>query len=167
MTVIAGPTQWWYNSDHYYACFAKCNVVGSATYDGSHLVCKAGGIGWFVAPSNTQVIVQWAGGQYNSTVVGNKCCISEWSDLKTALENRSRPIDITKWFVPSGGSGGQLYNPGFVCRLLWDCIFFGGYWSSTEITATNACNQSFTDGSTSSVSKTCSCRVRAFRCTTY
>jgi hypothetical protein len=56
MAVVAGPTNWWYNSDRYYACFAKCNDVGSTTFDGSRLICKAGGVGWFVAPSSTQVI---------------------------------------------------------------------------------------------------------------
>jgi hypothetical protein len=117
MAVVAGPTQWWYNSDQYYACFAKCNDVGSTTFDGSRLICKAGGIGWFVAPSSTQVIGPWAGGQYNSTEVEDKCCISEWSALQTTLENRSRPIDSTKWFVPSIT---QLNNPGYVCRTNWD-----------------------------------------------
>jgi hypothetical protein len=138
MAVVAGPTNWWYNSDRYYACFAKCNDVGSTTFDGSRLICKAGGVGWFVAPSSTQVIGQWAGGQYNSTAVGNKCCISEWSALETALENRSRPIDSTKWFVPSIT---QLNNPGYVCRTNWDSFDAAIYWSSTEFNATYACVQ--------------------------
>jgi hypothetical protein len=167
MAVVAGPTQWWYNSDQYYACFAKCNTVGSTTYDGSRLICKAGGVGWFVAPSSTEVSEQWAGGQYNSTQVGNKCCISEWSALETALENRSRPIDSTKWFVPSGGAGGQLNNPGYVCRTQWDSFVATSYWSSTEGNATLACNQTFTNGSLGIFSKTFSNRVRAFRCVTY
>jgi len=167
MAVVAGPTNWWYNSDRYYACFAKSNDVGSETYDGSRLICKAGGIGWFVAPSSTQVTGQWAGGQYNSTSVGDKCCISEWSSLETALEGATRPIDSTKWFVPSGGSGGQLNNPGFVCRTHWDSFDAAGYWSSTESNATNACCQNFGNGIVNGINKTFSCRVRAFRCVTY
>jgi hypothetical protein len=153
MAVVAGPTNWWYNSDRYYACFAKCNTVGSTTYDGSRLICKSGGIGWFVAPSSTQVLSQWAGGQYNSTAVGDKCCISEWSDLETTLENRSRPIDSTKWFVPSIT---QLNNPGYVCRTNWDSFAAATYWSSTEVDATGACRQSFTNGLISCCNKTTS-----------
>jgi hypothetical protein len=164
MAVVAGPTNWWYNSDRYYACFAKCCPVGSATFDGSRLICKSGGIGWFVAPSSTQVQGQWAGGQYNSTQVGNKCCISEWSALQTALENRVRPIDSTKWFVPSIS---QLNNPGYVCRTNWDSFDAASYWSSTEGLATNACIQGFSNGVITTTSKTFSCRVRAFRCVTY
>jgi hypothetical protein len=164
MAVVAGPTNWWYNSDRYYACFAKSNVVGSETYDGSRLICKSGGTGWFVAPSSTQVIGQWAGGQYNSTAVGNKCCISEWSALQTALENRVRPIDSTKWFVPSSA---QLNNPGYVCRTNWDSFDAALYWSSTEISATLACRQYFPNGLIFTNSKTGSSRVRAFRCVTY
>jgi len=167
MAVVAGPTNWWYNSDRYYACFAKSNVVGSETYDGSRLICKSGGIGWFVAPSSTQVSGQWAGGQYNSTAVGAKCCISEWSALQTALENRPRPIDSTKWFIPSGGSGGQLNNPGYVCRTHWDSFDATNYWSSTEGSATDACGQNFFSGNVNAFSKTSSLRVRAFRCVTY
>jgi hypothetical protein len=164
MAVVAGPTQWWYNSDQYYACFAKCNTVGSTTYDGSRLICKAGGVGWFVAPSSTEVLGQWAGGQYNSTQVGNKCCIIEWSALETALENRSRPIDSTKWFVPSIT---QLNNPGYVCRTQWDSFAAAFYWSSTESNATLAFAQTFGNGAIGPNSKTCSGRVRAFRCVTY
>ena len=164
MAVVAGPTQWWYNSDQYYACFAKCNDVGSTTFDGSRLICKAGGIGWFVAPSSTQVIGPWAGGQYNSTEVEDKCCISEWSALQTALENLSRPIDSTKWFVPSIT---QLNNPGYVCRTNWDSFDAASYWSSTERLATLACRQFFTNGFITSGYKSGSYGVRAFRCVTY
>ena len=165
MAVVAGPTNWWYNSDRYYACFAKSNDVGSETYDGSRLICKAGGIGWFVAPSSTQVTGQWAGGQYNSTSVGNKCCISEWSSLETALTNAG--FTPTDWFVPSGGSGGQLNNPGYVCRTHWDSFDAANYWSSTETIATNACRQFFTNGTIYNCGKAGSHRVRAFRCVTY
>jgi len=164
MAVVAGPTEWWYNSDRYYACFAKYNPVGSATYDGSRLICKSGGTGWFVAPSSTQVQGEWAGGQYNSTQVGDKCCISEWSSLEAALEGATRRIDSTKWFVPSIS---QLNNPGYVCRTNWDSFDAAGYWSSTEVSSTTACKQLFTNGGVTSDTKTASPRVRAFRCVTY
>jgi len=164
MAVVAGPTEWWYNSDRYYACFAKYNPVGSATYDGSRLICKSGGTGWFVAPSSTQVQGQWAGGQYNSTSVDDKCCISEWSSLEAALEGATRRIDSTKWFVPSIS---QLNNPGYICKTYWDSFDAASYWSSTETNATDACIQDIADGTIDCNGKTDSFRVRAFRCVTY
>jgi hypothetical protein len=162
MAVVAGPTNWWYNSDRYYACFAKCNTVGSTTYDGSRLICKSGGIGWFVAPSSTQVTATWNG--TTSLLVGNKPCLIDWSTAKTALENRSRPIDSTKWFIPLVGT---LSNPGYVCRTHWDSFDADYYWSSTEGNATTACVQTFTNGTLSIFFKANSYRVRAFRCVTY
>jgi hypothetical protein len=168
MTLYFGPTMWWFINgldspdDKHYCAIAKCCPVGTATRDGARLVCKSGGTGWFVAPSSTQVIGQWAGGQYNSTAVGNKCCISEWSALETALTNAG--FTPTKWFVPSSA---QLNNPGYVCRTNWDSFVAANYWSSTEANATGACLQFFGDGIIRAYSKTTSCRVRAFRCVTY
>ena len=162
MAVVAGPTEWWYNSDRYYACFAKYNPVGSATYDGSRLICKSGGTGWFVAPSSTQVIGQWAGGQYNSTEVGDKCCISEWTAACNALISGGIEC-VNCWFVPSIS---QLNNPGYICNTYWD-FDATNYWSSTEVSSTNACSQDFGDGTITSRIKTNSPRVRAFRCVTY
>ena len=170
MTLYFGPTKWWFINgadspdDKHYCTIAECCPVGTTTRDGAVLICKSGGTGWFVAPSSTQVTSQWAGGQYNSTQVGDKCCISEWSGLETALENRTRPIDSTKWFVPSVS---QLNNPGYVCRTNWDSFDATIYWSSTEVSSTNACGQDFFDGSLGSYGKTNSFRVRAFRCVTY
>jgi hypothetical protein len=168
MTLYFGPTNWWFiNSDDspddkHYCAIAKCCPVGTATRDGARLVCKSGGIGWFVAPSSTQVTVPWAGGQYNSTAVGNKCCISEWSALETALTNAG--FTPTCWFVPSIS---QLNNPGYVCRTQWDSFDAASYWSSTEGDATIACRQLFGTGVLDATSKAFSFRVRAFRCVTY
>jgi len=164
MAVVAGPTEWWYNSDRYYACFAKCNPVGSTTYDGSRLICKSGGTGWFVAPSSTQVSSQWAGGQYNSTQVGDKCCISEWTAACNALISGGIEC-VNCWFVPSIT---QLNNPGYICRTNWDSFDAPGYWSSTEDSSNNACGQLFGIGCVGgSGPKTLTYRVRAFRCVTY
>ena len=127
MAVVAGPTQWWYNSDQYYSQFAKCNDEGSETYDGSRLICKAGGVAWFVAPSSTQVESQWAGGQYNSTQCGDKCCISEWTAACNALISGGIEC-VNSWFVPSIT---QLNNPGYECRTNWDSFDADYYWSST------------------------------------
>jgi len=166
MTIYIGPSKWWWTGDTnltndlHYACLAKVCPVGTTTRDGAVLICKSGGTGWFVAPSSTQVNSQWAGGQYNSTSVGDKCCISEWSGLETALEGATRRIDSTKWFVPSSS---QLNNPGYVCRTNWDSFDATNYWSSTEVSSTNACKQNFNNGNINSNNKTNSNRVRAFR----
>jgi hypothetical protein len=168
MTLYFGPTYWWFiNSDDspddkHYCAIAKCCPVGTTTRDGAVLICKSGGTGWFVAPSSTQVISQWAGGQYNSTSVGNKCCISEWSGLETALTTSG--FTPTDWFVPSSS---QLNNPGYVCRTNWDSFDAARYWSSTEVSSTSACRQFFITGFILSDGKTYSNRVRAFRCVTY
>jgi hypothetical protein len=172
MTIYIGPNKWWWTGDTnipnelHYACLAKVCPVGTATRDGARLICKAGGVGWFVAPSSTQVTGQWAGGQYNSTVVGNKCCISEWVAACNALIAGGVEC-VNCWFVPSGGSGGQLNNPGYVCRTNWDSFDAAIYWSSTERNAANACYQSFFNGFIGAFSKSFSSRVRAFRCVTY
>jgi hypothetical protein len=109
------------------------------TRDGSRLICKANGVACVVAPNCTQLGSQWAGGQYNTTQVGNKCCICEWPALNTRLlQCGFNPCD---WFVPSIS---QLNNPGFVCRTQWDTFASTLYWSSTEINATIACVQCFT-----------------------
>jgi hypothetical protein len=156
MGLIIGPTPWW-----------QANLVSACpegTYlpDGSTIICKEGGTAWIVAPSCTQVGSQWAGGQYNSTEVGDKCCVYEWSGLETQLINCGfNPGD---WFVPSVS---QLQNPGYVCRTNWDSFSATNYWSSTEVNATCACFVRYTNGSASTSGKAGTFCFRAFRCVTY
>lgn len=156
MGLIVGPTTWWQNS-----LITIC-PVGSTLPDNSRIICKAGGTAWIVAPTATQVFSQWAGGQYNSTLVGNKCCVSEWPALNSRLiQCGFNPVD---WFVPSEL---QLTNPGFVCRNQWDTYLANSYWSSTENTANNACNRRIGDNIPLSSCKNISLPVRVFRCVTY
>jgi hypothetical protein len=156
MGLIIGPTPWWQN-----ALISQC-PAGTALLDGSRIICKSQGIAWIVAPNCVQVGSQWAGGQYNSTQVGDKCCICEWPGLETRLlQCGFNPCD---WFVPSIS---QLNNPGFVCRTQWDTFASARYWSSTEINATNACNLLFTNGGIGAFAKTSTYCVRPFRCVTY
>ena len=156
MGLIVGPTPWWQNN-----LIHRC-PVGTTLLDGSRIICKAGGTAWIVAPSCTQVGERWAGGQYNSTEVGDKCCICEWSTLETQLINCGfNPCD---WFVPSLS---QLQNPGYVCRTNWDSFSAPGYWSSTEFNATAACRVCYINGGACCCSKAVANYVRAFRCVTY
>ena len=156
MGLIIGPTPWWQ------ANLVSACPVGTTLPDGSRIICKAGGTAWIVAPNCTQVDSQWAGGQYNSTQVGNKCCISEWPELQSRMI--SCGFNPTDWFVPSSA---QLNNPGYVCRTQWDTFASALYWSSTEVSSTNACGQVFDNGTILSYSKTTTRCVRAFRCVTY
>jgi hypothetical protein len=170
-TVYVGPTNWWWRDspDAPSACQAKgaarldgAAAAGKILNDGSKIICVGGGAAWIVAPASTQVSSTWAGGQYNSTLVGNKCCISEWSGLQTALTNAG--FNPSDWFVPSSA---QLQNPGYVCRTQWDTFSTTFYWSSTEFNATDACGVCFINGITDSTNKANVFCVRAFRCVTY
>jgi hypothetical protein len=156
MGLIVGPTSWWQSS------LVSICPVGTTLPDSSKIICKAGGTAWIVAPSSTQVTSAWAGGQYNSTLVGDKCCVSEWSGLNVRLiQCGFNPLD---WFVPSIS---QLANPGVVCRTQWDSFVNNTcYWSSTEVTSTTASLHNITGGF-GNFSKSTSVFVRAFRCVTY
>jgi len=157
MGLIIGPTPWWQAS-----LVAQC-PSGTTLLDGSRIICKAGGTAWIVAPSCTQV----GTGTWNGTttlLVGDKCCICDWSTLNTQLLNCGfNPCD---WFVPSCA---QLQNPGYACRTQWDPATTCFYWSSTESSATNAYCVNVGLGQGCSVSKACPTLfcVRAFRCVTY
>jgi hypothetical protein len=155
MGLIIGPTSWW-QLNLIPACPA-----GTTLLDGSRIICKSSGIAWIVAPSCTQVNQTWNG--TTSLLVGNKCCICDWSTLQTQLITCGfNPCD---WFVPSFT---QLQNPGHVCRTQWDTFSTTLYWSSTEFNATNACGVCFYGGfATTSRTKAVGCCVRAFRCVTY
>ena len=146
----------------YFTRVAKvCPVSSTAQQDGSFLICKAGGIAWFVAPASTQITSEWANGQYNNTSVGNKCCISEWGVLGSCLS--ARRYNPTEWFVPSSA---QLQNPGYTCRTNWsyDSPYF---WSSTQSDASNACFVLLINSTGYIRSKASQYCVRAFRCVTY
>jgi hypothetical protein len=166
MTIYVGPTNWWWLSSPeapeacYYKAFARCCNVSETTKDGSRLICKSGGVAWFVAPSCTQVGSTWNG--TTNTLVGNKSCICDWPTLCSRMI--SCGFNINNWFVPSVS---QLQNPGYVCRTNWDTFSATFYWSSTEVNATCACSVNYTNGGAGNGSKALASCVRAFRCVTY
>ena len=160
MGVTIGPADWWARSADGIRSLAISCPVGTALPDGSRIICKAGGTAWIVAPNCTQVSQTWNG--TTTLLVGDKCCICDWSTLNTQLLNCGfNPCD---WFVPSCA---QLVNPGYCCRTQWDTFASSGYWSSTEVSSTNACGLGFYNGNICSNTKSISCCVRAFRCVTY
>jgi hypothetical protein len=119
------------------------------SYEGGFLICKASPVRWVVSPRSAEVSRTW----------------HLRNDANTTAQSVS---GCTGWFVPTRP---QLQNPGFICRSFWGpapCYSSpAAYWSSTEVSATNACFVAFTDGSAGSPNKTHSICVRAFRCVTY
>ena len=160
MGITIGPADWWVATPGAINSLVISCPVGTILPDRSALICKAGGTAWIVAPSSTQVSQTWNG--TTTLLVGNKCCVCDWSTLCACLI--SRGFNPSDWFVPSVA---QLQNPGYVCRTQWDSFSATYYWSSTEITATNVYSVRFDDGSTGSRNKQALYCVRAFRCVTY
>ena len=154
----------------YFTRVAKvCPVSSTAQQDGSFLICKSGGLAWFVSPASTQISSAWANGQYNNVDSGDKCCISEWGVLGNCL-SALRYVP-TEWFVPSVD---LLVNPFFECRGCWGGTTVGNpsYWSSTQCGSytCRACRIvfQFPSGSpTSYLLKCIALSVRAIRCVTY
>jgi hypothetical protein len=162
--IAFGQTLSNFNVRDSYLFFSRCCPAGSTLNDGSRLICKAGGVAWFVAPPSTAINVQWANGQYNSTAVGDKCCTSEWGTLSSLLSANVSGYFATQWFVPSVA---QLQNPGYTCRTNWSPS--GSYWTSSERDAGSA---NWVDMGCNAVSlfycqKFCTKQVRAIRCVTY
>lgn len=156
MGVIFGPTPWWQSN-----LIAAC-PAGTTLLDGSRIISKAGGTAYIVAPACTQATSAWAGGQYNSTLVGDKCCICEWPGLNTLLiQCGFNPCD---WCVPSQS---DLFTFGYNCRTNWDTFSSSLYWSSNENSATNSFRVCFVDGSQGNGPKSALQLVRAFRRVTY
>ena len=160
MGLVIGPSK----SHSSYANYLPAVALG-AFVCGGYLYCKSGtGIAWIVAPAATEVSnIRWAGGQYNSTSVGTKCCVSEWSALSTALTNAG--LTPSQWFVPSC----TQIQSAIYCKTYWDSIdAFSNYWSSTELSSNGAATgYSFSGDMANFYSKSTNIRVRAFRCVTY
>ena len=154
MGLLIGPTPWWQ------ANLVSASPVGTTLPDGSRIICKAGGTAWIVAPNTTQVGQTWNG--TTTLLVGNKCCVCDWSTLCACLITRG--FNPSDWFVPSSA---QLQNPGYVCRTQWDSFSVTKMWSSTEFNDTKARVVYFGSGSAGCPIKSTTCCVRAFRCVTY
>jgi hypothetical protein len=118
--------------------------VGDTLEDGCIVLQKSNGLALLVAPKSTDVYCSWS---------------KEFSEAFNKLEEQG--FNPSQFFIPTKE---QL-------NLAWKTIpqhfASANYWSSTEINATNACNQIFYNGSILSNSKTRTCCVRAFRCVTY
>ena len=113
---------------------------------GGHVICKASGTAWIVAPRCSEVSRTWY-------------CRDD--AVTTAI---ACATPFTGWFVPTTT---QLQNPGYTCRQYWDLFSSTNYWSSTEANSSHACFVYFTSGNPANSRKTNAFCVRAFRCVTY
>jgi hypothetical protein len=113
---------------------------------GGHVICKASGTAWIVAPRCSEVSRTWYC-RDDAVLTADACA-----------------TPFTGWFIPTCG---QLQNPGYTCRQYWDLFSSTGYWSSTESNAAYACGVNFFTGFTGYSYKTTVLCVRAFRCVTY
>jgi hypothetical protein len=118
--------------------------VGDTLDDGSIVLKKSKGLALLVAPSSTQVDCFWS---------------KEFSEVFQELKEQG--FNPSQWFIPTKEQLQLAYQniPNEFSTTY--------YWSSTELNATNACEQFFNNGNIYASSKTNSGRVRAFRCVTY
>ena len=161
MGITIGPVDWWLASPQAYSGLIAGCPAGTPLPDGSHIICKAGGTAWIIAPNCTEVNQTW--NNSTTTQVGNKCCVCDWPTLCSKMISCGfNPAD---WFVPSAS---QLQNPGYVCRTQWDPLPANHYWTSTEWNTIRACAVCWCNGTAEAGNnKTTTSSVRAFRCVTY
>jgi len=139
MAIVVGPTPWQESASIGY------RALGSAVA-GGNLICVSGGVAWIVAPASTEVSRSW----YSR------------NDAVTLAQANAACGD---WFVPTTS---QLCNPGRCCAIYWESIVYCTYWTSTEVTASNADTRNMANNQPFGWPKHISSfRVRAFRCVTY
>ena len=148
---VAINANYCYNTAYFTRVARVCPASSTALVDGSFLICKAGGVAWFVAPASTEISRTW----------GGTTDVSGWSPLSACLS--AAGYTPTEWFVPTQG---QLQNPGFVCRANWSYTITN-YWSSTDGSGAFARYVNFVNNCSNCTAKGNSLPVRAFRCVTY
>ena len=118
--------------------------IGDVLEDGCIVLKKENGLALLVAPEWTDVCAAWS---------------KEFPEVFKKLEEQG--FNPSQFFIPTKEQLNLAYKtiPQHFASTL--------YWSSTEITATNACSQLFDTGDIPSFSKPLSNCVRAFRCVTY
>jgi hypothetical protein len=118
--------------------------VGDVLEDGCIVLQKSNGLALLVAPASTEVYCYWS---------------KEFPEVFKKLEEQG--FNPSQFFIPTKEQLNLAYQN---IKNHFASTF---YWSSTEITATNACIQYFGNGYIYSGSKARTNCVRAFRCVTY
>ena len=121
-------------------------VPGDVLEDGSIVLKKENGLALLVAPASTEVVCPWS---------------KEFPEVFDKLKEQG--FNPSQWFVPTKE---QLQLAYLSISNHFDATA-NFYWSSTEVSRTDACLQSFSYGYIDSNCKTNSRRVRAFRCMNY
>jgi hypothetical protein len=118
--------------------------VGDVLEDGSIVLQKSNGLALLVAPKVTEVEATWS---------------KEFAEVFQKLKEQG--FNPSQWFVPTKEQLRLAY------KTILDEFSSACYWSSTEVNATFACIQYFYNGGITSINKSYTSRVRAFRCVTY
>lgn len=134
-------------------CSACCGTLTSVGSDcgGFYICCGPSTQKWFVAPSCTQVAVNF-------------------SSRNNAVTCANSLMGSLGWFIPTIS---QLQNPGYFCRSYWDTFTSGLYYSNTSYIVhhygqgsnTWGCIVNFSNGALGACVSGTVNQVRAFRCT--
>lgn len=118
--------------------------VGDVLEDGCIVIKKENGVALLVAPKSTDVRASWS---------------KEFPEVFESLKEHG--FNPSQFFIPTREQLNLAY------QNIKNHFASAYYWSSSEISATFACNQGFSSGLFNSNSKTTTNCVRAFRCVTF
>ena len=118
--------------------------VGDTLEDGSIVLKKENGLALVVAPKSTEVQCQWS---------------KQFSEVFDKLN--SKGFISSQWFIPTVEQLQLAY------AVLPNEFNKQWYWSSSETTASNACNVCYNVGTQGFSSKSGACCVRSVRCVSY
>jgi len=119
---------------------------GDVLEDGSIVVKKENGLALLAAPASVEVNCQWS---------------KDFPDVFTKLKDNG--FNPSQWFIPTKKQLNLAYQNPEVRKHFASAL----YWSSTEISATNACFQYFGSGLINTFAKTITLCVRPFRCVVF
>jgi hypothetical protein len=154
-------------------------VFGDAACGGFYIgtICAASTCyALIVAPNSTGCAsCQWK--TTGTTTSGTTSCVDGYNNTYGPMDNAdhragnwtaTRTINgFSDWYLPARDELNQLYvNDGGTTNTnlpAGEGFAAGNYWSSTEFSATRACNQGFSVGNQGNYYKTLSSRVRAVR----
>ena len=117
---------------------------GDVLNDGTVVISKFNGLALLASPKETEVTCTWS---------------STFPEVYQKLQEKG--FNPSQWFIPTIEQLKLAYS--VASQDFASCV----YWSSTEVSSTNACGLDFFNGGVVSYSKAITLCVRAFRCVTY
>ncbi len=119
---------------------------GDVLEDESIVVLKSSGLALLAAPKSVEVKCRWS------------------IDFTNAFEKlQDNGFNPSQWFIPTKEQLNLAYQNPKVRKHFASAT----YWSSTEVNATVACGQSFTNGNVGAGAKAYTGCVRPFRCVVF